>query len=72
MSREPMSLEEQTEVLLGIVLSFAHALSRDQREEVVRLLRTHADLAETPARAGALLRQLADAVRTHSRKPTQH
>lgn len=72
MPSEPMSFEEQTEVLLGIVLSFAYVLSADQREDAVRLLRTHADQAATPARAGIVLRQLADAIRAASAQPTQH
>lgn len=72
MSNEPLTFEEQVEALAGIVLALGYVLSADQREDAVRLLRTHADLSGTPERTAALLRRLADLMKKPPGEPTQH
>lgn len=67
-----MSLEEQIAVLSGVVSALRYVLSADQREDVIRLLRTSADSESTPPRAAIVLRRLADAMKTASPQPTQH
>jgi len=72
MNNDPMSFEEQAEVLLGVALALGYVLSVDQRDDAVRLLRTHADQDRIPERAAALLRRLAEAMKNPSGDPTQH
>jgi nitrogen-specific signal transduction histidine kinase len=72
MDNEPLTFDEQTEVLIGVALAFSYVLSMDQREEAVRLLRTHADHSQTPRRTGILLRRLADMIKNPTGEPTQH
>ncbi|MGQ0749392.1 MAG: hypothetical protein ACT4PS_02545 [Betaproteobacteria bacterium] len=71
MSNDPLTFEEQLEALAGIVLALSYVLSADQREDTVRLLRTHADQGETPERSAALLRHIAELIKRPS-EPTQH
>jgi hypothetical protein len=72
MKDDPMTFDEQAEVLAGVVLALGYVLSVDQRDDAMRLLRTHADQDRIPKRAAALLRQLADAMKNPPRDPTQH
>lgn len=71
MSSDPLTFEEQFEALAGIVLALSYVLSADQREDAVRLLRTHADQSETPDRTAVLLRRIAEMMKRPF-EPTQH
>ena len=72
MDDEPLTFEEQMEALTGVVLAFSYVLSVDQREDAVRLLRTHANQRPTPRRTGIILLRLADLMKNPTAEPTQH
>jgi len=71
MSNDPLTFEEQFEALAGIVLALGYVLSPDQREDAVRLLRTHADQSDTPERTALLLRRIAELMKKPL-EPTQN
>jgi hypothetical protein len=72
MKNDPMNFDEQAEVFAGVVLALGYVLSVDQRDDAVRLLRTHADQDKIPERAATLLRRLADVMNNPPRTPTRH
>jgi hypothetical protein len=71
MDNEPLNFEEQLQVLAGVVLALGYVLSVDQREDAVRILRTHADQSGTPTRCGIILRRIAEQLKNPV-EPTQH
>ena len=71
MDNDPLNFDEQLQALTGVVLALGYVLSVDQREDAVRILRTHADQSGTTARCGLLLRRIAELLKNPI-EPTQH